>query len=455
MQTRPTTKDLLLSDFNLYRRYTFPDTIFPEWQDKAGLEFGRFYDECQNGGVPALLLSAPPQHGKSTLVLQFASWLIAKNPAKAQVCYASVSHSLCKKAIRNLRRIIFSKRFQRVFGSLDISKNTDSRIDFGETGYFLATTVGGQIVGETLDLVLIDDPHKNRAESRSKTIKERVKDWFDNDVSTRLTKSGGILSIQTRWAVDDLYSHIAQAYPDAKHLNFKAISDEGEALFPELKPLSFLLKRKAAMKPLDWASLYQGSPTHEGGEMLDIAAIRYYTTAPDKFRFRFVIADTASTAKNYSDYTVFGYFGITDKLDLYLLDYKRLQCETPALECEAVEFWKKCKGAQYFGIENKSSGIGLNQVLKLKGLPLKPIQRGAGQGIVDRALDYGAIITQGRFYAPEWLRNDKDVITELTAFPNAPHDDFVSVLLDGLQEVCRLDSVQQVNFTSNGFNRVR
>lgn len=449
------TRELLLADFNLYRRYMFPETVFSNWQDEASLEFVKFYEQMAAGELPALLLSAPPQHGKSLIVIQFASWVIAKNMTSAQVCYASVSHSLCKKAIRNLRRIIFSNRFKRIFDTLIVSKNTDSRINFGDTGCFLATTVGGQIVGETLDLVIIDDPHKNRAESRSKVVKERVKDWFDNDVSTRLTKSGGILSIQTRWAVDDLYNHIELTYPDSHRINFKAINDEGQALFPELKPLAFLLKRKSAMKAVDWASLYQGIPTHESGEMLDIDAIRYYVTAPEKFKVKFVIADTASTAKNYSDYSVFGYFGITDKLDIYLLDYKRLQCETPALEGESLAFWKKCGQAQWFGIENKSSGIGLIQSLKMKSLPVKLIQRGSGQGIVDRALDYGSVITQGRYYAPEWMRNDKDVMTELIAFPNAPHDDFVSVLLDGLQEVNKLVTVENTTFTTNALKRLR
>jgi predicted phage terminase large subunit-like protein len=449
------TKELLLEDFNLYRRYMFSGTIFGEWQDVAGNSFNDFHKSMINEDLPALLLSSHPQSGKSTLAIQYASWFMVKNPLTAQVAYSSVSHSLCKKAIRNLRRIIFSKRFQKVFGDLNVTKNTDTKIEFGINGMFLATTVGGQIVGETIQLVIIDDPHKNRAESRSLTIKEKVKDWFDNDVSTRLTKDGGILSIQTRWAVDDLYNHIATVYPDSKHLNFKAIDEQGNALFPELKPLSFLLKRKSAMHPLDWASLYQGEPTYSGGEMLDMEAIRYYNNPPDLWKMRFIVADTASTAKNYSDYTVFGFFGITPKLELYLLNFKRFKTETPKLESEAVEFWKQSKGAQFFAIENKSSGIGLLQALKLKSLPIRSIERGTGQGIVDRALDYGSVISQGKLYLPEHIRHNTDIITELTAFPNAPHDDFVSVLLDGMQELNKLLTVDNVTFTNNNLNRSR
>lgn len=450
------TKDLLLGDFNLYRRYMFPETVFGEWQDLAGDSFNKFHESMTNEDLPALLLSAPPQHGKSTLAIQYASWFMAKYPNSAQVAYSSVSHSLCKKAIRNLRRIIFSKKFKKLFYDLRITKNTESKLEFGQNGMFLATTVGGQIVGETIQLAIIDDPHKNRAESRSLPIKTKVKEWFDNDISNRLTKDGGLLSIQTRWAVDDLYNHISEAYPGAKHLNFKAIDEQGNALFPELKPLKFLQKRKDALHALDWASLYQGEPTYAGGEMLDMESIRYYNNPPDLWKMRFIVADTASTAKNYSDYTVFGFFGITPKLDLYLLNFKRFKTETPKLESEAVEFWKQSKGAQFFAIENKSSGIGLLQALKLKSLPIRSIERGTGQGIVDRALDYGSVISQGKLYLPEHIRNNTDIITELTAFPNAPHDDFVSVLLDGMQELNKLLTVDNVTFTNNNnLNRSR
>lgn len=445
-------KDLLLADFNLYRRYMFPNQFFGKWQDSAGVDMMAFKRDMDAGNTPALLLSCPPQHGKSEISLQFISWLIANDPLNCQAAYASVSKSLCRKAILKIRSIIYSPRYISMFGALQVKKDTEGAIYFGEKGMMLATTVSGQIVGETIRFILIDDPIKNRRESKNPLIKSRARDWFDADVCTRLTFDGGIMSIQTRWAVDDLYAHILDRYPDARSINFKAIDDSGEALFPELKPIEFLIKRREAMRALDWASLYMGLPTVDGGELFDVDKIRFYSDQPKQFDTVFAVSDTASTAKNYSDYTVIASFGITSSGDLYVLDVMRDKIETPFLESRILDFWGKNKTCQYLSIENKSSGIGLIQSLKVANLPVRVIQRGAGQVVLNRALDACATVYEGRVHFPSWLR-DSEIMQELRAFPSAPHDDFVSVLCDGIEELRSRDAHKGASFNTKTFKR--
>jgi hypothetical protein len=121
-------------------------------------------------------------------------------------------------------------------------------------GSFYNTTVGGQITGKGLDLGIVDDPVKGRAEATSKTVRDKLWQWFTDDFLTRFSDSAGLLMIMTRWHLDDPVGRLIERFPDAKIFRYSAIAEEdernrskGEALFPEHKSLSFLLERKKAM----------------------------------------------------------------------------------------------------------------------------------------------------------------------------------------------------------------
>jgi hypothetical protein len=112
----------------------------------------------------------------------------------------------------------------------------------------------GAVTGLELHLGVIDDPVKGRAEAFSKTIRDRTWGWFTDDFMTRFNKDAGLLTIATRWHVDDLLGRLIDHFPDVKVLRYPAIAEEddefrkaGEALFPEWKPLDFLLERKRAL----------------------------------------------------------------------------------------------------------------------------------------------------------------------------------------------------------------
>ena len=52
--------------------------------------------------------------------------------------------------------------------------------------------------------LIIDDPTKGKAEARSETIQEQIRDWYTGSAYTRLAPGGGVLMIMQRWADDDL-----------------------------------------------------------------------------------------------------------------------------------------------------------------------------------------------------------------------------------------------------------
>ncbi|MEQ1604194.1 MAG: phage terminase large subunit [Pyrinomonadaceae bacterium] len=71
-------------------------------------------------------------------------------------------------------------------------------------GGLRAVGVGGGVTGFGADLIVIDDPVKNRAQAESERYRERVWEWYNDDLYTRLEPNAAMILIQTRWHEDDL-----------------------------------------------------------------------------------------------------------------------------------------------------------------------------------------------------------------------------------------------------------
>ena len=78
-----------------------------------------------------------------------------------------------------------------------------------ETGYRIATSVGGALTGDGGDIICIDDPH-NVVDSDSAKMREGVLEWWDQAMQTRLNdpRTGAFVIIMQRVHEQDLTGHI-------------------------------------------------------------------------------------------------------------------------------------------------------------------------------------------------------------------------------------------------------
>jgi predicted phage terminase large subunit-like protein len=106
----------------------------------------------------------------------------------------------------------------------------------------------------------------------------------------RFAANAGLLIIMTRWHVDDFLGRfIAKFGDEVRVLRYPAIAEEdeihlyqgmpvhrrkGDALFPQLKPLDFLLERKKLETQASFESLFQQHPIIVGGGQLPIDNLR-------------------------------------------------------------------------------------------------------------------------------------------------------------------------------------
>ena len=270
--------------FYLFRKTIRPNMVVTWWQQDVARNLTWFYREMIAGKRPVMVIQAPPQHGKTEQVTDFIAWCAGMQP-NWRTIFGSYSEELGVKVNLSLQRIYDSDRYKNVFEFTKLNDTNQSTTSarwlrnstileyVGYNGSFRNTTVMGQINGMGLDLGVIDDPMKGRAEAQSKTIRDKTWSWMTDDFFGRFSDQAGLLMIMTRWHLDDPLGRWIEHFPNTRVLRYPAIAlkneryrKKGEALFPEMKPLEFLAQRKQVLTQAGWQSIYQQTPIAAGGD---------------------------------------------------------------------------------------------------------------------------------------------------------------------------------------------
>lgn len=421
----------------------------------------KFLQDVRDGKSPRLMISMPPRSGKSELVSRkFPAYAFGVDP-DLQIIATSYAADIAQRFNRDVQRNIDSGLYQAVFpdtclstkstkrsGGGSYSRTADLFEIVGHAGSYRSAGVGGGITGMGADILIIDDPIKDRKEANSPTVRKNVHEWYTSTAYTRLSPGGGVIVMCTRWHVDDLLGLLLKDELEGgdhwKVINYPAIAEHdephrkaGEALHPDRYSLENLLKIKAAVGSADWASLYQGRPTVLGGNIIKSSWFNRYKQLPE-LKYRIVDSDTALKTKEANDFSVFGCGGLSKEGNLYITDWRRGKWESPDLKRNAVDFWIKQRDfkngvCRDFYVEDKASGIGLIQELKRGAppIPIKGIERDTDK--LTRLQDVLGYIEAGRVYLPENAPWVSDFIAECEAFRGDmkhAHDDQVDVLVD-------------------------
>jgi phage terminase large subunit-like protein len=301
--------------FAVFRRTVRPGMLWSPFVGELTRELQKFHDAFVAGKRPKLAIMTPPQHGKSWGVEDFIAWIAGLHP-QWKTIYASYSEDLGTLRNFNLQRLFQSERYSDIFplfriGGKDWQCNSNHIEYVDGPGSFRNTTVNGPITGMELNLGVLDDFVKGRAEASSQIRRDHTWNWFTDDFMSRFAADSALLIICTRWHVDDLLGRYLAKDPTIRQIIFPAIAEEdekyrkeGEALFPALKPLSFLLERKALMTQASWEAEYQQHPYLVGGGMFTVEMFRTIPVFDRREIKASVLAvDKAGTAGGNGAYT--------------------------------------------------------------------------------------------------------------------------------------------------------
>jgi len=240
------------------------------------------------GKYPRLIISMPPQTGKSELVSHwFPVWLLDLFPW-IRIILGSYQDDYAATWGKKVRNTILENQDQ-----LRVRISEDS----GAANMWLTTEGGGMsssgtsgsVTGKPSHVLIIDDPIKSREEAESLTYRNRIWDWWTGTARTRLNPLpwapySVVILMNTRWHLDDLPGRmlarkvdadLEQYVPPWVQWKLPAIALEndplgrkpGEALWPEKYPLELLYAIKGETSIYDWESEYQQSPILKAGNL--------------------------------------------------------------------------------------------------------------------------------------------------------------------------------------------
>ena len=144
-----------------------------------------------------LIIAMPPRHGKTELAsIRLAPWLLSRRP-QASIIAATYAQDFADELGRKARAVMQSTmhRLLAPQATLAPDNRAVSRWQTLAGGSYYAVGVGGPLTGRGADVLLIDDPHKNRAEAESKVARDTVWDWFRSTAYTRLEQGGSVVII--------------------------------------------------------------------------------------------------------------------------------------------------------------------------------------------------------------------------------------------------------------------
>jgi predicted phage terminase large subunit-like protein len=381
-------------------------------------------------------ISVPPRHSKTeTIMHALAHWLMVR--PHDPLVYITYEANLAYNKSRRIRDIAQAMGVQLRSDSKAVNSwQTTSGI-----GGLRATGIGGPLTGSGAQVLVVDDPVKNREEAESAVIRQKTWDWFTSTALTRIEPGGSVLVCHTRWHDDDLIGRLKED-PNWVGIELPAIEENPDGtpkrvLWPSRWPLKELEVKRREVGEYDWASLYQCQPRPRGGRMFSdpdrYTALTSLFANPDLQPKIIIGVDPAATEKTSADYSAAvvlacsGRFATVDfRADV--LEVLRIQAKIPDLVVKLKDLARKW-GAP-IAVEAVGGFKAVPDLLRRLDPSLKVIEVTPLGDKFTRALPVAAAWNDGRVRVPDnadWLH---DFVTEVTKFTGVkdPKDDQVDAL---------------------------
>ena len=398
-----------------------------------------------------LIISTPPQHGKSkTITETLPAWYLLTHPEHS-IIEVSYGDDLAERFGKsNLEKV---KEFGSLFGvSIDKNKATSKEFQLAKhKGRMISRGIGSALTGYSGDLIVIDDPIKNRQEADSEARREFIWNEFENSIMSRTQAVSKMIVIMTRWHEDDLAGRIIARMPEITEvINLPCEAEEddllgrevGEALCPEIGKgnewLKYFKESYTGENGLRaWNALYQGRPTALEGNLLLREWWEFYDSSDyynNILKFDQMVMSVDATFKDESqnDFVAISVWG-KQGARLYLVDmiHEHLNFTATIRKIKVVRARHPKVGAIY--IEDKANGSAIIQTLKDEVGGIIPVTPDVSKEARVNAISFA--IEAGNVYLPKDKKITWEFIDQCSSFPNGKHDDMVDSMSMALSKL--------------------
>ncbi|MGE5195428.1 MAG: terminase large subunit domain-containing protein [Deltaproteobacteria bacterium] len=398
-------------------------------------------EDAAEGTLDGLVVSMPPQHGKSELCSKYLpAWYLCNYPTR-RVIVTGYGTDFAAHWGAQARDLVRS--WGRVF-NVRLSKHASAAVNWEleqHGGGMIAAGTGGPLTGKGANLLIIDDPIKNDQEARSAVQRENLWSWWQSTASTRLRHRALTLVIQTRWHRDDLAGRILheaktnrQRWREVRLPALAELGDPlgrapGEPLWPARYPLDHLTRVRDATTSYVWRSLYQQDPITEGTtewpEKLFGDSI-WFDEWPREWRVRTAALDPSKgRTSKYGDYSAFVMLVVSQEGIGYVDADLAVRHVSDIVET-AVEIGRNFRPDGFAVETNQFQSLLADEMHRVGcergvGLQIYPFENHVPKVVRIRRLT--ELLARGRLRFKADSAGARLLVRQLRDFPNADHDD--------------------------------
>ena len=423
--------------------------------------------------IKRLLIIAPRESAKTTIVVNTMAWLIGHFPNSTNII-TSVSANQTEERLDALKQLMELPRYHNVFPYVHMDKTRGynkneftvwaerwpgsqrpipyavyrslvaSYGDIKNPTVRAAGITSSQIIGARFNgIALVDDPHDSDNSATEEQC-AKVEKYFSEYILGGVQHNGKVVVITTRWAELDLAGRLMErrtstGQPVWTVINIPAIDAEGASYWPEYWPTKNLQEKREEVGEIMFQTMYMNNPIGAASGMFQPHHLMQDLPAQLPEFDRVVIGVDMAEAKTAgADYTVaaavardkekpFGYYvlnsirgkwnfdealGHIQKFaDRVVTDYGRL--DNIAFEIPA----------------NRSHAEHLHELR-----PDLPVTQVQPKGQKEIRLQFVANKAQsGRLFMNQHMTHIYAFKSELLGFPKAAHDDCCDALSIPLQ----------------------
>ena len=353
----------------------------------------RVLEAFAKGRVRRLIITMPPQHGKSVgATTLLPAYMLGLDP-DTRIAIASYSGSLASRFNRRVQRILESREYEELFPNTTIKRGskptnyirTSDEVEIiNHDGALLSVGREGSLTGNRVDCFILDDLYKDAMEANSPIVRENCWEWYTSVVRTRMHNFSRELIVFTRWHEEDLIGTITSKEPCRElrsfsdleevgedewlYLNFEALKASppseidprqlGEALWEE-RHSATLLQQKRQLDTLRFECMYQGHPSSREGLLYGGSLVEYEALPRDIVRY----ANYTDTADTGDDYLCSICYAVDTDGTIYICDavYSREPMEVTELEVAEMLCRNRTRIA---AIESNNGGRGFARAVQ-------------------------------------------------------------------------------------------
>ena len=453
-------------------------------------------EEAKNSGQKKKLLVLHPRgHGKSLLAISYCVRKICMD-RNASILFISASAGQAEKRVRLIKQFLESEKVKVDWASEDMppfkgsdAKWTSTQLYVQREGTSVDPTLeaigsGGKITGAHVDVVIIDDLEDDTT-TGSAGVRAKTREWLNATVMPILNQGGLMLVIGTRKHADDVYAHMKQdptfsiiedpaiikwptdwdydVYKDESGREvLKGVkhSDDYEVLWPEFRPLDYLLMERRSMGPTLFSREMQNeviavedsvikpewfesskTTTYELGQIpptLDIencVVVQAWDLS--------IESDSKKANSNDTDFTVGVTLAKDEKGTIWLLDAYRNRGITQQDILNAIHsmYIKWADYCRTVIVEKNSFGNLYVQQLQTTSLPVKGVAMTRHNSLKIGIHKIAVLFENNFIRLPIGNEKSKNLAEEMqkegVEFPVSKHDDILDAVYHGINEIQR------------------